>query len=48
MLQAGILGDPSDEARPIAKADVVVKFKAFEFPFRSESPDYVLEPDFVR
>jgi hypothetical protein len=48
MLQAGILGDPSDEARPIAKVDVVVKFKAFGFRFRRESADYVLEPDFVR
>jgi hypothetical protein len=36
MLQAGVLGDPSDESRPIAKADAVVKFKAFEFRFRRE------------
>jgi hypothetical protein len=47
MLQAGVLGDPSDEARPIAKADVVVKFKAFEFRFRREPADYIPEPDFV-
>jgi hypothetical protein len=47
MLQAGVLGDPSDEARPFAKANVVVKFKAFEFHFRREPTDYVPEPDFV-
>nr|XP_051201493.1 uncharacterized protein LOC127314991 [Lolium perenne] len=47
MLQAGVLGDPSDEARPIAKADAVVKFKAFEFRFRREPADYIPEPDFV-
>jgi hypothetical protein len=43
MLQAGVLGDPSDEARPIAKADAVVKFKAFEFRFRREPADYIPE-----
>jgi hypothetical protein len=47
MLQAGVLGDPSDEARPIAKEDAVVKFKAFEFRFRRNPADYVPEPDFV-
>jgi hypothetical protein len=47
MLQAGVLGDPSDEARPIAKTYVVVKFKAFEFRFRREPTDYVPELDFV-
>jgi hypothetical protein len=33
--------------RPIAKADVVVKFKAFEFHFRREPAHYIPEPDFV-
>jgi hypothetical protein len=47
MLQAGVLGDPSDESRPIAKADDVVKVKAFKFRFRREPADYVPEPDFV-
>ncbi|KAK1650172.1 hypothetical protein QYE76_067977 [Lolium multiflorum] len=44
MLQAGVLGDPSDEARSIAKVDDVVKFKAFEFRFRRGPTDYILEP----
>jgi hypothetical protein len=47
MIHDGILGDPSDEARPIAKTDDVVKFKAFEFCFRREPTDYVPDPYFV-
>jgi hypothetical protein len=47
MVDSKVLERLADDSNIFVKSDVLVKFKGFEFQFRWEPDDFVIDADFI-